>query len=282
MLTEVKAYSSWPSASTLLLSDTGRAETDFVQIRNIEGLDPVKASVNTSLLGTGDGEAYTGSSIPKRNIVFTIHPNPDWKTWSHETLRRLLYLYFMPKQLVRLVFYDDLIVPVEIHGIVESFEDNLFSEDPEILVSIICPDPYFTALEPEIVSGNSIRPGGLTTEVPYNGTVETGFYVKISFSSGSTPTYVKIQVGDPNISYFAVDSSPLVDSSKYFEMTCLQSKKTIQNVTIASGLFTNLLSKIRMNSVWPVLKPGINDFSIVTDVGIQTWELRYYERFGGL
>ena len=51
MLTEVKAYSSWQSAPTLLLSDTGRAETDLVQIRNIDGLDPVKASVNTSPLG---------------------------------------------------------------------------------------------------------------------------------------------------------------------------------------------------------------------------------------
>ena len=50
MLTEVKAYSSWQSAPTLYLSDLEEPETDLIQIRNIDGLDPVKASVNTSLL----------------------------------------------------------------------------------------------------------------------------------------------------------------------------------------------------------------------------------------
>ena len=72
MLTEVKAYSSWRSAPTLPLSDSGRAETDLIQIRNIDGLDPVKASVNTSPFGSVDGASYVGSSVESRNIVLTI------------------------------------------------------------------------------------------------------------------------------------------------------------------------------------------------------------------
>ena len=63
MLTEVKAYSSWRSAPTLPLDDNGRAETDLIQIRNIDGLDPVKASVNTSPYGSIDGASYAGSSV---------------------------------------------------------------------------------------------------------------------------------------------------------------------------------------------------------------------------
>jgi hypothetical protein len=43
VLTVVKAYSAWQSAPTLPLSEDGRAETDLVQIRNIDGLDPVTA-----------------------------------------------------------------------------------------------------------------------------------------------------------------------------------------------------------------------------------------------
>ena len=95
MLTQIKAYSSLQSAPTLYLSEIGRAESDLIQIRNIEGLDPVVASVGTAPYGASDGEAYVGSSVLSRNIVLTLHPNPDWNTWSHEALRRLLYAYFM-------------------------------------------------------------------------------------------------------------------------------------------------------------------------------------------
>jgi hypothetical protein len=270
------------------LSDTGRAETDLIQIRNIEGLDPVNASVNTSPLGSVDGEAYVGSNVPSRNIVLTIRPNPDWDEWSYEGLRRLIYSYFMPKRSTKLVFYSDDIPPVEISGIVESVEANLFSKDPELLVSIICPDPYFTALVPEVITGQSVRSGGVVHTIDYDGNIEAGIHVKVSAVSGSAPTVIGIQIGDPTISYFTVEAS--VSSSMYFEMSSIPMQKFVQNVNLlpvgdtGSGVITNLLSKVHIEegSAWPVLQPGESDFSVITDQGVQDWELTYFERFGGL
>ena len=163
MLTEVKAYSSWRSAPTLPLSDGGRPESDLIQLRNIDGLDPVKAAVNTSPFGSVDGASHTGSSVLTRNIVLTLHPNPNWDNWTFESLRRLLYSYFMPKRQTRLVFYSDDMIPVEISGIVESVSVNIFSKDPELQVSIVCPDPYFTALEPTVLTGQTVRSAGFST-----------------------------------------------------------------------------------------------------------------------
>lgn len=286
MLTEVKAYSSSPSAPTLLLSDTGRAETDLIQIRNIEGLDPVKASINTSPLGDLDGVSHVGSNVPSRNIVLTIHPNPDWNVWSFESLRRLIYTYFMPKQLTRLVFYSDDILPVEISGIVESVEANLFSKDPEFLVSIICPDPYFTALDPIILTGQTLRPedrvDGEVEVIDYIGTIPTGFYVKVIFISGSVPTVIGIHTGDiaSPIVGFTVNAG--VSGSLYFEMNSISMKKFVQNVNIGAGVIDNLLSEVHEDSLWPILLPGENKFSVITDVGVQDWELIYFEKFGGL
>lgn len=282
MLTEVKAYSSWQSAPTLLLNDLGRAETDLIQIRNIEGLDPVKASVNTSPLGSVDGTSYTGSNVADRNIVLTVHPNPDWDNWSHESLRKLLYAYFMPKRLIRLVFYSDTRPPVDILGFVESVEANPFSKDPELVVSIICPDPYFTAIDPEVITGQSVRSGGAVHVIDYDGTVEAGIHVEVSFTSGTAPSLIGIQIGDPAISYFNVLAT--VSSSKYFEMNSLPMQKYVQNVDIGTGVITNLLSKVQIQegSDWPILQPGEIHFSVITDVGVQDWELTYYERFGGL
>ena len=127
MLTELKAYSSWRSAPTMLLNG-GRAETDLIQIRDIQGLDPVKASINTSPFGSVDGASYVGSSVLSRNIVLTLHPNPDWDDWTYEGLRRLIYSYFMPKRNTKLVFYSDDMIPVEISGIVEDVQVNPFQQ----------------------------------------------------------------------------------------------------------------------------------------------------------
>jgi len=280
VLTEVKAYSSWVSAPTLLLDPDGRPETDLVQIRNIDGLEPVKASVNTSLFGSVDGSAYTGGNVPNRNIVLTIHPNPDWHTWHYDDLRKLIYSYFMTKRQIRLVFYDDTVSPVEISGIIEDVSTSIFSKDQEFNISVICPDPYFTSVDPKVITGQSIRSGGASTVITYNGSVEAGIVVKVSFSSGTAPTTIGIQVGDPKINYFNVTST--VNSSSYFIMSSIPMQKYSQNVSIGGGTITNLLSKIQEGSKWPLFQPGDNDFSVITDQGIQDWELTFYERFGGL
>jgi Phage tail protein len=269
LLTELKAYSSWASAPTLLLNEAGRAETDLIQIRNIDGLDPVKASVGTSSLGDVDGSSYTGSSIPSRNIILTIGLNPNWDTWTYEGLRRLIYSYFMPKRPTRLVFYSDDLVPVEIAGITEGVTINQFSKDPELLVSVICPDPYFTALEPTVLTGSS----GEIVNVDYSGSIETGIRVKVTSVSGPAPTVISLKG-------FNVEAT--VSSVLYFEMGSLPMQKFVQNVGIGSGVITNLLSKVEDGFSWPVIQPGINEFSVLTDSGVQDWELTYYERFGGL
>ena len=282
MLTEVKAYSSWQSAPVLPLDDNGRAETDLIQVTNIDGLEPVKASVNMSPFGSVDGEAYIGGNVLSRNIVLSLHPNPNWDNWTYESLRRLIYSYFIPKAYTRLIFYSDDMPPVEIWGIVESVSVNIFSKDPELLVSIICPEPYFTALNPEVITGQSVRPGGSVAAINYNGTVESGIHVKVTFVSGSAPTVIGIQIGDPTISYFTVATT--VNNSMYFEMSSIPMRKYVQNIDMNTGVITNLLSKITVQegSSWPTLQPGEQDFSVITDAGVQDWELTYFERFGGL
>lgn len=282
MLTEVKAFSSWRSAPTLPLGDGDFAETDLIQVRNIEGLEPVKASVNTSPYAFVDGASHTGSSVTTRNIVLTLHPNPDWDIWTYESLRRLLYQYFMPKRPTRLVFYSNDLVPVEISGIVEAVTVNMFTKDPELQVSIICPDPYFTSLAPTIIVGQTVRSGGTVNVIEYNGTIETGMHVKLSAVTAPNPTGIVIQIGDPPITSFGIEAA--VSSAKYLEMSSIPMKKFIQNVDTTSGVITNLLSKvyIQEGSAWPTFQPGENEFRIVTDQGVQEWELTYFERFGGL
>lgn len=282
MITEVKAYSSWASAPTLLLTDPGRVDTDLIQIRNINGLDPVKASVNTTPHGSIDGESFVGTSVPKRNIVLTLYPNPDWDIWSPEALRKLIYQYFMPKLPVRLVFESDDMDPVEIFGIVESVENNMFSKDLEIQVSIICPDPYFRAVSPTVITGQAILEAGVPTTVEYEGNIQTGINVKVTWVSGAVPSFIGIRMDNAETSYLVTDTD--VDATNFFEMSSVQMKKFVQNVDLNSGIIDSLLFKalLEEGSFWPNLQPGDNEFSVITDQGVQDWELTYYALYGGL
>lgn len=281
MLNTVRAFSSWASVDELPLDPAGRSETDLFQVRDITGLGPVKASVNTSPLGSMDGDTYVGSTVGSRNIVLTIKPNPDWSVWTYEQMRRVLYEYFMPKRRIRLVFETDEIAPVEILGYIETNEPAIFSKDGEIQVSIICPYPYFTSVNPVVFDGSSLD---TTADIDYDGSVETGMSVQVSWTSGGPPSFIGVQVGDPILSYFRVTAG--VDASKYFTMSSVPGQKYVENVAVSNGVITNLLSKVQSGSQWPVLQPGINNFSIITDISDEVerfdWQLTYYNRYGGL
>jgi hypothetical protein len=186
----------------------------------------------------------------------------------------------MPKQLSRLVFYSDDIPPVEIFGYVEDYNVNPFSRDVEIQVSIICPYPYFTAVNPTVVTGQSTRDNSNPVEIEYNGSIDTGINVELTRISDPAPTFVSIQSGDPSISTYRVTAS--VSATTYFLMNSIPGQRYAQNVSLSTGVITNLLSKIIDGSTWPTLQPGTNDFSVITDQGAQDWQLTYFELYGGL
>lgn len=280
MLAKLAAYSSWASAPELPLSERG-AQTDLIQIRDIDGLGPVKADVNTTPYGSVDGESFVGAHVPKRNIVITVGLNPDWNNWSMEALRRLLYMYFMPKQSVRLVFDStDEMPAVQIDGYTESVEPTIFSKDVELQISVVCPDPYFIAVEPTVVIANV---GSPYRNIKYNGTIETGYTVKVMQIKPPDATFISIHTGNPVTSYLRVPAT--ISATKYYMMSSLTGQKYAQNVELNTGIITNLLSKITSGSTWPILKPGDNAIQILSEVpvaAIAQWELTYFERFGGL
>ncbi len=280
MLTNLEVYSPRSSVPTLALGNNGPS-TDAIQVRGIEGLGPVKASVNTTPLGSIDGESYMGSSVGKRNIVITFGLNPNWVDQTVSSLRQLLYAYFMPKQSIKLRFMSSTMVTVDIEGYVEGVEPNIFSKDPEVQVSIICPKPDFVASSATVVVG-TVGDGQVSTEINYNGTTPTGFVLKIE-SSTAKPTFTgNIQVVNetPFTQVFSLDVT--INAQQYFEMSSVAGAKYVRTVLIGDGSITNLLRRIATNAVWPRLDPGLNGFKVVgAEVG-QTWTLTYFSRFGGL
>ena len=282
MLTKLNVFSSLGIAPALPALEAGFIETDPVQILHIDGLNPVNASVNTVPYGSIDGSSHIGDTVTNRNIVLTLKSNPDWVLYTPAALRRLIYSYFMPKRPVKLIFESDDIVDVEISGIVESVSPNIFSKDLEIQVSIVCSKPHFSSTVLSEFSGSTIRYGGAAQDIPYNGNIEAGFTLRITHTSGEIPNFIELQIRNATIAYFRVNAG--VDSTKRFEMSSIPLNKFVQNVRTVDSFVTNLLSQVSLANPqkWPTMQPGVNEFSVITDQGVQGWNLKFYERYGGL
>lgn len=282
MLQSVDVYSSSQGTSIddLLFDDSTPIESDFIQVLNVDGLDPVKASIEGVGSGNVDGAVSLSSSVPTRNIVLTLRPNPDWNYWTPEDLRTLIYNYFIPKSTVRLIFTTDAIsYPVEIEGTVESCEANPFTKEPTFLVSIICPDPYFVASDPIVVSGTIILPANFPTGktvINNYGQVPIGAEIKVADGYDNE---LYIQVGNPAVGTFHLVGS--VEGILYIGSIPL--KKYVRSGNPANGTFVNRLYELQPGSRWPLFFPGSNDFAVMNayNAGV-AWELSYQPKYAGI
>lgn len=253
---------------------------DPVQIKNIDGLGPVKAEIASTPFATGRGEVYQGSSVGKRNIVMTLGYNPDWAgQQTIASLRQTLYRYFMPQHWTKLRFYTQELPTVDIEGYVESFEPNIFSQDPEVQISVLCHKPDFIDTNATIIEG-VVDNGEIEQEFDYIGSVETGFELLVK-ETDDNPDYTGSLVVLVQNQIFEIDPI-LVNATKYFKLSTIRNAKRANTVAIADGALTNLLSGISGSSVWPVINPGKNVLSVIAAETGQAWTLAYFNRFGGL
>lgn len=268
----------------------GEASVQSLVIRGIDGIGPAKATITTAQIGSFDGENYVGSNTGKRNIILKIGLNPDWADQSMAGLRQQLYRYLMPKRKVKLRFTSAYLPVVEIDGYVEDFEPNIFSQDPEMVVSIICPRSEFVAVESTVIEGFVVEDGSYDrVTIEYPGTVETGIELKV-FANVEVPTYsdalriIFDNEDDPEKIFQLYEFT--IPPTRYFHLNSTPGSKFVRDVLISSLTYTSLLWRVREDSPdWPVLKPGTNQFAVTTggdDEPGQSWELTYFAKFGGL
>lgn len=121
--------------------------TDETYIRKVDGLGPVKAEIGTENFVVDDGAYMTSDRVGARNIVFRMAYNKGYSGgYDVEALRKKAYVYFPPKGLVYLYFFSNG-KPYFIQGYVESHDPTIFDRNPEIMVSILCLDPYFQDMD---------------------------------------------------------------------------------------------------------------------------------------
>lgn len=253
----------------------------LLSIRDIKGLEPVAATVNSRPYGPVDGEFYTGSRVGKRNIVLTFGLN-NISGDSVSRARHEIYFYFIPKNFkTKLRFYFDDRPPLEIEGYTESTSGDRFTQDPEMQVSFICPKPNLYSTTVREVNGQS-GASPANYPAPYEGSAAGGLIFELFAGSSPFNGDVSIETKpSPGSPYRAMlfEGISIPAYGNFFVSTYQGDKRAEVRRTAGSPL--NQFSKMDTQSSWTQFYASNNLFRVVTSTN-RNWRLRYSDQWTGV
>lgn len=158
---------------------------DSIILDRIEGLDPPDIDLFVGDYAR-DGGFYSGRRVGKRNPVFYFTLNPNYSQGETVSgLRELLYRAFIDPLVVgdavRVELQDTSRPTRYFTGYAEKIESAIFAKETEMVVSMLCPNPYLYDTTESIVNSG----GASTVPFEYSGTAETGLEIKVDMSAGS-------------------------------------------------------------------------------------------------
>lgn len=226
-------------------------------------------------------------AVNNREIVIRIGLNPRLSVWqTYSGLRDDLYRAIASSRdgQVELQFQSGGSVISSIKGFVTKFEAPLFTNSPESQLTIMCDSGVFKSIVPVVVKPASM---GTTTLLLSDdeSTAPHGLTFEVQFLS--------------NTPYFAIqDTSPIPDwkfkvipgtiggltnfqTGDRLFFTNESNQKSIFMLRGATQYY--LADKVELGSIWPVLFPGMNEFTIDDSTGSFQWNaLSYYTTYWGV
>lgn len=264
------------SQGALLALPLANDTTGYI-VEDIQGLDPVKATLVSSSFANLDGAQYHSSRREPRNLKIRLGMSPDYAKETVAILRDRLYGFFMPKSEVRLRFKTSSGRSYDISGRVEDFVSPLFTADPTVDITLICYNPDFTGSVPRQFDwGTTASQTELL--VPYKGTVETGvvFTLLVNRSLAEFTIYHRPPDGTLRTLNF---TSPLVANDILTISTVVGAKSVIRR---RANVESSLLFAMSPQSNWLEFQPGDNYIRFYAEGAEIPFNIRYTDKYGGL
>jgi hypothetical protein len=246
-------------------------------LKDVEGLDPVKATIMTSTFAQLDGSQSQGARRDNRNIVITAGLVPDFSTTTVQSLRTSAYSVAMPKTFVKLSFYDDDVLTATIEGQVESCEATPFAKDPEMKISVICFDPSFSAPTETTVNGNTVSTSTEQTIV-YPGSVEVGYLLTLAINRSLSDFTIYNRRPNGDITSIPVTFGFLTSDS--CKVSTVAKDKYCTNTR--TGVTDSILYAVSTTAKWSPLYPGNNYIRVYAAGAAIPFTLKYTAKYGGL
>lgn len=253
----------------------------------ISGLTPPHTNINTATSGTTDGTFFNSARVEQRNIVITIILRGDI-----EGNRQRLYRIF-PRKTPCTIYFANKNRNVKIQGYVETLDGDLFVQQEQMQISIICPRPYFEDLQYIYSEISTILklfefPFSIVTPIPFaeildtplativnDGDIESGMTMTVAISGAVTGLTI---YNTTTQQYFGLNYS-FADQDT---ITICTISGQLSVMLTRAGVQSNLLNYVTARSDWLKLAVGQNNLTYTTtndseddvDVLIQSITLR--------
>jgi Siphovirus-type tail component, C-terminal domain len=274
MLTAVDIINSRSETLSLSLVDFSGG----YQVREITGLGPVNAALKSSSMAQVDGAQFQSARRDVRNITMKLGLKPDYAANTVQSLRSGLYDYLLPKLNVRLGFYLDDILFAVTSGQVESFENPMFSQNPEVDVSLLCYDPDFYGPAEEFISDHTQSDNITTKLIQYEGTSDAGFVFSLNIDR--TLASFSIQNTNPDGSRRTLEIVGSFIAGDVVEINTIPGSKSV--TLTRSGITSSILYYMNTLSTWPFFQKGDNLFAAYASGAAISYDLVYTPKFGGI
>ena len=250
--------------------------SDGYFVTDVEGLNPVKANLVSSSFATMDGAQYQSSRREARNIILKL--SMELGTTPVSVLRSRLYTFFMPKTSVKLRFYVEGMPIVEIEGRVEAFDSVLFSQSPEVAITMLCFDPDFYTID-KLQIPAATTPETDEVLIDYAGSVETGVLFRLSLNRDLVEGFsITHRSSDDSIS--TLDFLTPLSVGDVLEISTVAGAKGV--TLIRADTTTSVLYGITPYSSWLNLFPGPNYIRIHAEGVPIPYQIEFTTKYGGL
>lgn len=239
----------------------------------ITGLQPPASAVNTSNNATSDGVTINSVRVGKRNIVLYIALEGDV-----ERNRINLYKYFPLKQTVT-IYFKNSSRDVCIEGTVELINCDFFVKKQVVQVSIICPQPYFKAINdvvsyfsdvsalfqfPFSISGTGVELSAITTNIRKSiinaGDVASGMLIEL-YAIGTVVNPIIYDV----LKRTHIKLTCTMEAGDTIVINTNHGQKSITRVR--AGVSSNIMGCMYPSSSWLTLEAGDNVFTYDCEAG---------------
>lgn len=251
---------------------------DGIMIKEIEGLQPVRATISSTQFASVPGEKFQSSRRNARFIVLTLRLEPFFGGRTVYAIRQRLYEFFMPENQVKLKFSLESGLNVEIDGIVEDFDTSLFVQEPEVRIPIFCEDPDF--LDPTVKTGFIMSTAGRDTQsYVYDGTIPTGVEFNTQVLSNLTELSIFHQTPSGFMSSMTLQT-PMFTNDKIYLNTVVGNKQVLITRGHAARSYIYALTP---GSTWITLRPGENTLRFHSNsLFPMRLDIKYKNKYGGL
>lgn len=282
--------------SFVLENGTG-TKIDFVNNENydllaVTGLNPVAAEIGTVVVAGFDGANETTSRVGMRNITILLNIKRPI-----EQNRLTLYTAFGTNRNVRIIIKTDS-NHVYIDGRIETFENDIFTQLQQPLISVLCPLPHFQSFDK--VSNDFVERSNLI-EFPFESekdgrvlsTIDLTDSIIVNVGSVSTGFTLEFKATNENVTYPKITNVTTGENIAYTAnlnkgnsvKICTErgKKSAVLNVNNGAG-YSNVIEYVNN---FMQLQPGYNELKVSTGAAygstkhLQT-KISFTKKYGGV